>query len=61
MDNHIYHWEAGDQAATDAAFARAAKVVELSTFYPPLPSRPARNLRHRRRRFNPGTSSDASA
>jgi len=33
-DNHVYHWESGDQAATDAAFARAAKVVKLSTFYP---------------------------
>src|SRR6202022_3054763 len=33
-DNHIYHWEAGDKAATDAAFARAAKVVTLDTFYP---------------------------
>src|SRR6202011_2206097 len=33
-DNHISHWEAGDKAATDAAFARAAKVVELDTFYP---------------------------
>jgi aerobic carbon-monoxide dehydrogenase large subunit len=33
-DNHIYHWEAGDKAATDAAFARAAKVVDLETFYP---------------------------
>src|SRR5471032_136503 len=26
-DNKIYHWEAGDKDATDAAFARAAKVV----------------------------------
>jgi carbon-monoxide dehydrogenase large subunit len=34
QDNHIYHWEAGDRAATDAAFERAAKVVELSTHYP---------------------------
>jgi carbon-monoxide dehydrogenase large subunit len=34
QDNHIYHWEAGDREATDAAFARAAKVVELSTHYP---------------------------
>src|SRR5215471_1913346 len=34
MDNHIYHWEAGDQAATDAAFARADRVVSLSTHYP---------------------------
>jgi aerobic carbon-monoxide dehydrogenase large subunit len=34
QDNHIYHWEAGDREATDAAFGRAAKVVELSTHYP---------------------------
>ncbi|HXA30429.1 MAG TPA: aerobic carbon-monoxide dehydrogenase large subunit [Candidatus Angelobacter sp.] len=33
-DNHIYHWEAGDGPATEAAFARAAKVVSLSTHYP---------------------------
>jgi aerobic carbon-monoxide dehydrogenase large subunit len=33
-DNKIYHWEAGDKDATDAAFARAAKVVSLETFYP---------------------------
>jgi carbon-monoxide dehydrogenase large subunit len=33
-DNHIYHWETGDQAATDAAFAGAARVVTLSTHYP---------------------------
>ncbi len=33
-DNRVYDWEAGDKAATDAAFARADKVVELSTFYP---------------------------
>jgi carbon-monoxide dehydrogenase large subunit len=33
-DNHIYHWESGDQAATEAAFARADKVVSLSTHYP---------------------------
>jgi carbon-monoxide dehydrogenase large subunit len=34
QDNHIYHWESGDQAATEAAFARADKVVSLSTHYP---------------------------
>src|SRR5215471_3629626 len=34
LDNHIYQWEAGDQGATDAAFATAAHVVELSTHYP---------------------------
>ena len=33
-DNHIYHWEAGDAAATDAAFARADHVVTLTTHYP---------------------------
>src|SRR5215471_14262521 len=33
-DNHIYHWEAGDKAATDAAFARAHRVVTLTTHYP---------------------------
>src|SRR5499433_1191280 len=33
-DNHIYHWEAGDKAATDAAFGRAHRVVRLTTHYP---------------------------
>src|SRR2546430_2545825 len=33
-DNHIYHWEAGDREATEAAFARADRVVRLSTHYP---------------------------
>jgi carbon-monoxide dehydrogenase large subunit len=33
-DNHIYHWESGDKARTQAAFAKAAKVVRLHTFYP---------------------------
>jgi carbon-monoxide dehydrogenase large subunit len=33
-DNHIYHWESGNQATTQAAFARAHKVVRLHTFYP---------------------------
>ena len=33
-DNHIYHWEAGDKAATEEAFARAHRVVSLETFYP---------------------------
>src|SRR6266849_4324529 len=30
-DNQCYHWECGDKDATDLAFARAAKVVELAT------------------------------
>src|SRR6267378_294497 len=32
-DNHIYHWEAADKAATEAAFKKADKVVSLETFY----------------------------
>ncbi len=32
--NHIYHWEAGDKAATDEAFKQADRVVTLETFYP---------------------------
>jgi aerobic carbon-monoxide dehydrogenase large subunit len=33
-DNHIFDWEAGDQAATDAAFAGAEVVVEQDILYP---------------------------
>ena len=33
-DNHVYHWEAGDQDATDRAFAAADQVVTLDTHYP---------------------------
>ena len=33
-DNHIYHWEAGNRETTQAAFAKADKVVRLHTFYP---------------------------
>jgi aerobic carbon-monoxide dehydrogenase large subunit len=33
-DNHIYHWEAGNQEMTQAAMARADKVIRLHTFYP---------------------------
>src|SRR3989475_1438920 len=32
--NHIYHWEAGDKAKTDEAFAKADRVVALESFYP---------------------------
>ena len=34
VDNVAYTWEAGDAAITDAAFARAARVVSLDTHYP---------------------------
>src|SRR2546428_2029159 len=30
-DNHIYHWESGDKGNTQAALAKAAKVVRLHT------------------------------
>src|SRR5947208_11921589 len=33
-DNRVYHWEAGDADATEAAFATADRVVRLTTFYP---------------------------
>jgi len=33
-DNRIYHWESGDQEATDQAFAQADRVVSLDTHYP---------------------------
>src|SRR4029078_12592169 len=33
-DNHIYHWESGDQEATEQAFAAADRVGRLDTFYP---------------------------
>ena len=33
-DNVAYDWEAGQADATDQAFANAAHVVELTTFYP---------------------------
>src|SRR5512132_3871881 len=33
-DNHIFDWEAGDQSATDAAFADAEVVVEQDILYP---------------------------
>jgi aerobic carbon-monoxide dehydrogenase large subunit len=32
--NRVYDWETGDAAATDAAFARADRVVTLETHYP---------------------------
>jgi len=32
--NHIWHWEAGDKAATDAIFASAATVVEEKIYLP---------------------------
>lgn len=33
-DNHIFDWEAGDKAATDAVFARAEVVVSQEVVYP---------------------------
>jgi carbon-monoxide dehydrogenase large subunit len=33
-DNHIYHWESGNKETTQAAFAKADKVIRLNTFYP---------------------------
>ncbi len=33
-DNHIFHWEAGDRAATDAAFAQADVTVKQDIYIP---------------------------
>ena len=33
-DNLVYEWETGDEAATEAAFASADRVVSLTTHYP---------------------------
>ena len=33
-DNHIFDWESGDRASTDAVFARAEVVVEEDMLYP---------------------------
>src|SRR5215510_5021085 len=33
-DNHIFHWEAGDRAATDKAIKEAAKVVKQRIYIP---------------------------
>src|SRR5262245_57690263 len=33
-DNRVYTWEAGDKTATDAAFARADRIVSIETHYP---------------------------
>ncbi len=42
-------WEAGDQAATDRAFAEADTVVDARHHLSPLPSGAARDVRHDRR------------
>jgi carbon-monoxide dehydrogenase large subunit len=34
VDNLVYEWESGDEAATLAAFEQADRVVALETFYP---------------------------
>ena len=49
-DNLVYEWEAGDAAATDAAFAKADRVVTLETHYPRSHPVAARDLRDRGRR-----------
>src|SRR2546428_12743653 len=33
-NNHNYHWEAGDKAKTEEAFAKADRDAKLDTFYP---------------------------
>ena len=46
--NHIFSWQAGDKAATDAAFAKADVTIKELIVYPRVPSVPARDLPVRR-------------
>ena len=47
-DNHVFDWEAGDAAATEAAFARADVVVEQAMVFQQYAERSQQNqLRHR--------------
>ena len=48
-DNHIWHWEAGDRAATDKAFAEADVDGQAGHLHPAHPRRVDRDLRLRRR------------
>ena len=49
-DNLVYEWESGDEAATEAAFAKADRVVTLETHLPALAPVAAGDVRHPRRR-----------
>ena len=53
QNNHIWHWESGDQAATDAAIAAAEVRVERGHLHPAHPRRLDRDVRLRRR-LGPG-------
>ena len=48
-DNHIFDWEAGDKAATDAAFAAAEVVVAQDMVYPRCHPAPMETCGSRRR------------
>ena len=48
-DNHIWHWEAGDRAATDQAFAERRGHGQAGHLHPAHPRRLDRDLRLRRR------------
>ena len=48
-NNHIWHWESGDQAATDTAMAGAAVRVSRGHLHPAYPRRVDRDMRLHRR------------
>ena len=48
-DNHIFHWEVGDRAATDKAFARGGRHGQAAHLHPAHPRRLDRDLRLRGR------------
>ena len=47
--NHIWHWESGDRAATDAALAASDQVIPHRRLHPADPRRVHRDLRLHRR------------
>ena len=49
QNNHIWHWESGDRAKTDAALAAADVTVDAGHLHPADPRRLDRDLRLRRR------------
>ena len=53
QNNHIWHWESGDRAATDAALAAADVRIERGHLHPAHPRRLDRDVRLRRR-LGPG-------
>ncbi len=57
--NHIYHWEVGDRAATDAALASSERPHRGAPLLPALSPGAARTVRDRRRHESGDGAADA--